>query len=315
MTRWRRVLCIAVLAAPQWTPQWAPQWVWAQDRPRLMTAAELKALPSGTPDHVEPYGSAESQFGELRVPPGPGPHPVVVLVHGGCFRTPFAGVKSIGSMGEALKKEGIASWSIEYRRLPEDGSGWPGTYRDVAAGVDHLRTLAKAHRLDLSRVVLLGHSAGAHLAHWAAARSRLKPDSALYMPDPLRPAGVLNLAGKMDMTVDIVAYEATCGIPVLRLLVGGLPEQVPEHYAQVSLPQLLPLGVRQVMVWGEHEDYVPRRQVEDYVAAARRAGDEADLIVLPALGHFEIASPASTAWPTVLGAVKKLLASPVPARP
>jgi acetyl esterase/lipase len=275
--------------------------------PAVMTARDLMALPVKAPDRVLPYGHEPSQYGELRLPTSRGPHPVVVLVHGGCFRQEYAGASSIGAMADALKREGIATWSIEYRRLSEPGGGWPGTYRDVGAGVDYIRQLAPRYRLDLSRVVILGHSAGGHLAHWTAARPRLEPGSALYVEHPFKPRGVVNLAGRMDMTVGIEEYEATCDIPVVRMLLGGLPGQVPERYAQVSLPGLLPLGVRQMMIWGSREDYVPAQQAQGFLAAAQRAGDDVQLRIVPGAGHFETASPSSSAWPVVLGAIDSLL--------
>jgi acetyl esterase/lipase len=280
----------------------------AQSESRLMTPQDLMALPVKPPDQVLRYGSEPSQYGELRVPEGAGPHPVVVLVHGGCFRKEFADTKSIGAMADAFKREGIASWSIEYRRLPEPGSGWPGTYLDVATAADHLSALAPRFKLDLKRVVFLGHSAGAHLAHWAAARSRLEPGSELFSAKPLIPAGVVNLAGRMDMTVDIDDYEAPCGAPVIRKLLGGMPGEVPARYAQVSLPGLLPLRVRQVMIWGSRENFVPEARARRHVAAARAAGDEAELLIVPGAGHFETASPKSSAWPVVLSSVRSLLA-------
>ena len=280
-----------------------------------MTAADLLALPVEAPDRLLAYGREASQYGELRLPHGRDPHPLVVLVHGGCFRHEFADARSIGAMADALKREGIATWSLEYRRLKELGAGWPGTYRDVGAGVDYVRELATRYRLDLSRVIILGHSAGGHLAHWAAARARLTPGSALYVERPFVPRGVINLAGRMDMTVGIDEYEATCELPsaprlpVLRTLLGGLPDQVPDRYAQVSLPALLPLGVRQVMIWGTRENFVPVRQAETFVAAARGAGDDAELQMVTGAGHFETASPGSSAWPVVLSAIKSLLAA------
>ena len=279
-----------------------------QAQREVMTARDLMSLPVKASDYVLHYGHEASQYGELRLPSGRGPHPVVVLLHGGCFRKDFAGATSIGAMADALKREAIATWSIEYRRLSEPGAGWPGTYQDVAAGLDYLRQLAPRYRLDLGRVVILGHSAGGHLAHWAAARSRLEPGSALVADNPLKPRGVINLAGRMDMTVGIAEYEATCGdMPVLRMLLGGLPGQVPERYAQVSLPGLLPLGVRQVMIWGSRENFVPEQQARDFLAAARRAGDDVELKLVPGAGHFETASPESPAWPVVLGAIEALL--------
>jgi pimeloyl-ACP methyl ester carboxylesterase len=110
------------------------------------------------------------------------------------------------------------------------------------------------------------------------------------------------------MTMGIGAYEATCGdMPVLRMLLGGLPDQVPERYAQVSLPGLLPLGVRQVMIWGSREEFVPEQHARHFQAAAQRAGDDVRLIIVRGAGHFETASPSSPAWPVVLGAIKSLL--------
>ena len=273
----------------------------------VMTAADLMSLPVKAPDHVLHYGDESSQYGELRLPARGGPYPVVVLVHGGCFRKDYASTDSIGALADALKREGIATWSIEYRRLSEPGGGWPGTYRDVGNGIDYLRQLAPQYRIDLGRVVILGHSAGGHLAHWAAARPRLQPGSALHADNPLKPRGVVNLAGRMDMTVGIPEYEAGCNMPVLRMLLGGLPDQVPDRYAQVSLTGRLPLGIPQVMIWGSREGFVPEQQVRDFVAAAQRAGDDAQLKIVPGAGHFETASPSSPAWPVVLGAIRSLL--------
>jgi acetyl esterase/lipase len=279
----------------------------AQDDITLMTARDLMTIPVERPDHVIRYGIEPSQFGELRLPDGNGRHPVVVLVHGGCWSS-YAGAASIGAMADALKKKGIATWSIEYRRLPEKGSGWPGTYRDTSAAIDFLRTLAPRHRLDLSRVVFVGHSAGGHLALWAASRSRLRYTSPLYTRNPLIPAGVVNLAGRMDMAEGIEAYEATCDAPVVRQLLGGMPADVPDRYADTSPEKLLPLGIPQVMIWGSRETYVPAPQAERYAAAGRRAGDDVRLIIVPQVGHFETASPQSAAWPTVLDAIETLLA-------
>lgn len=284
----------------------------AQEAAPLMTPRDLMALPVSAPDHVIAYGDASSQFGELRVPAGPGPHPVVVLIHGGCFKAAYATLRDLAPIGDALKKQGVATWSIEYRRLGEAGGGWPGTYRDTGTAIDFLRTLAPQHRLDLTRVVILGHSAGGHLAHWAGGRARLAPSSPLFMANPIIPAGVINLAGRMDMAEGIEAHEAKCEAPVVRELLGGLPAQVPDRYADVSPANRLPMGVRQILIWGSREDYVPIAQAERYVAAARRAGDDARLITVEGAWHFETASPSSSAWPIVARSIETLLTAPAP---
>jgi acetyl esterase/lipase len=95
------------------------------------------------------------------------------FIHGGCFKAAYATARDLAPMGDALKADGIASWNVEYRRLGQPGGGWPGTYLDVGRAVDHLHALARQYALDLGRVVVVGHSAGGHLAMWAAARSGL----------------------------------------------------------------------------------------------------------------------------------------------
>ena len=279
---------------------------------RLMTPQELQALPSRPPDRRVTYGKDSSQYGELRVPAGAGPHPVVVLIHGGCFKAAYANTRDLAALADALKANRTASWNIEYRRLGEPGGGWPGTYLDVGRAVDYLRTLARQHHLDLGRVVIVGHSAGGHLAMWAAARSRLPASSPLYLTDPLPVRGVIDLAGPVDMTANIKGYEALCRDSVITSLLGGTPATVPERYEQASAIRLLPLGVPQVLVVGTHEDFVPLPLVEAYAEAAMRAGDPVRVEVIQGAGHFEIASPRSSAWPRVESAIRSLLEGRLP---
>ena len=273
----------------------------------LMTPQDLQALPSQAPDLRAAYGEDSSQYGELRVPTGPGPHPVVVLVHGGCFKSAYASARDLAPMGDALKADGIATWNIEYRRLGQRGGGWTGTYLDVGRAVDYVRAIAGKHNLDLGRVVLVGHSAGGHLAMWAAGRARVPAGSPVYMADALPVRGVIDLAGPLDLTAHIPEYERLCRDTVITALMGGSPATVPGRYAQASPIDLLPLGVPQVLVIGEHEDFVPRPLVEAYAQGAERAGDLVRLVVIPRVGHFELASPRSPAWPIVEAAIRSLL--------
>jgi acetyl esterase/lipase len=276
--------------------------------PHLMTPQDLQALPSNAPDWRIPYGTDSSQYAELRVPAGSGPYPVVVLVHGGCFKAAYATARDMAPMADALKANGIATWNIEYRRLGQPGGGWPGTYLDVGRAIDHLRTVARRHRLDLGRVVIVGHSAGGNLAMWAAARSRLPGTSPVHQRNPLPVRGVIDLAGPVDLTANIPRYQALCQDSVITSLLGGTPTTVPERYQQASAIKLLPIGVPQVLVEGTHEDFVPLPLMKAYADVARRAGDSVKLIVIPEAGHFEIASPRSAAWPTVEAAIRALLA-------
>jgi acetyl esterase/lipase len=279
----------------------------AAPAPRLAGPPDLQALPSSAPDARVAYGADSSQYGELRLPAGAGPHPVAVLVHGGCFKAAYANAHELGALADSLTARGIATWNVEYRRLGQPGGGWPNTYLDVGRALDHLRAIAPTHALDLSRVVLVGHSAGGHLAMWAAARPRVPRGSALSVANPLPVRGVVDLAGPLDMTANIAGYEAGCRDSVITTLLGGTPATVPEHYAHASPMALVPLGVPQAIVIGEHEEFVPRRYVESYVRAAERAGDTVRLVLVPGVGHFELAMPNTSAWPSVASAVEALL--------
>ena len=278
--------------------------------PHRLTVPEFQALSFSPPDHRHAYGESASQFGELRIPSGPGPHPTVVLIHGGCWKAPYSVLRELGPLADALKADGIATWNIEYRRLDEPGSGWPGTFLDVGRALDHLREIANEYRLDLDRVVLVGHSAGGHLAMWASGRDRLPADSQLYTADPLPVRGVINLVGTMDMTDNIENMQARCRDTVVTRMLGGAPREVPQRYAQASAMGLVPLGVPQRLIWGEHEEFVPGEVAQKYLAAATRAGDDVQISIVPGMGHFDLASPHTDAWPVLRSSIRDMMGRP-----
>ena len=269
--------------------------------PPMLTTDDYMALPPVAPDARLRYGPEADQFGELYLPAGPGPHPVLVLIHGGCWRAQY-GLAPLGQLCDALRAEGVAVWSLEYRRLGS-GGGWPTTLQDVAAGADWLRSIAAP--LDLGRVLTAGHSAGGHLALWLAARPRLPRGAELWAADPLPVRGVLALAPLADLAA--AADRGLCGTAVTELLEAG-PTAAPERYAAASPAALLPLGVPQRHLVGEADPIVPPDYLAAYVAAAQAAGDDARLTVLPGAGHFEPVAPATAAWPAVRAALHELLA-------
>ena len=158
----------------------------ATSAPKLESFADLLAKPRAKADIRIAYGTDPNQFGELWFSPGKGPFPVVVLIHGGCWQASTARHNMMDYMAADLRAKGIAVWNLEYRRIGHAGGGYPGTFLDAAAGIDELRALAKARHLDLTRVVVAGHSAGGHLATWTAGRGHLAKTSPLYMARPLR---------------------------------------------------------------------------------------------------------------------------------
>lgn len=250
-----------------------------------------------------PYGDDPSQFGHLRVPPGPGPHPVVVYLHGGCWLTEYDLTHAAHACA-ALTAAGVATWSLEYRRIGSSGGGWPATFNDIARGADHLRTLAGGKRLDLSRVIAAGHSAGGHLAAWLAARPRIPAGDPLHTLDPLAIRGVVSIAGLVDLAR--ASEERLCG-GSMDLLVGGAPREVPDRYAVASPYELLPLGVPQVLLSGGRDAIVPVGIAERYAARARERGDVVEAILLDGADHFDLIDPLSPAFARVRESVLALL--------
>lgn len=269
----------------------------------LMTVHDLLALPRPVPDHRLAYGDGPLQFGELRLPPGDGPFPVAVLLHGGCWLAPYD-LAHLSHLAAALAGEGVATWSVEYRRVGDAGGGFPGTFADVARGADVLRTLAVSYPLDLARVVLVGHSAGGHLALWLAGRPNLPRQSPLRAGQPLRPLGVVALAGIPDLVQ--AADLEVCGDAVARL-VGGDPRTQPERVAAASPAELPPLGVPVTLVTSVHDQVVPGVMVESFARRLAEAGDSVSLRSVEGAGHYELVNPDSVAWPLVLGAIRELL--------
>ncbi|MCP3103729.1 alpha/beta hydrolase [Myxococcus sp. K15C18031901] len=249
-----------------------------------------------------PYGPGPHHFGDLRLPAGPGPHPVVVALHGGFWRAKYD-LSHLGHLCAALTAEGFATWSLEFRRIGHEGGAFPGTLADAALGADFLRTLAGTHGLDLARVVVLGHSAGGHLALWLGARHRLPAADPLHVEAPLRPKGVVALAAVSDLAR---AFALRLGDGVVESFVGGSPEAVPERYRSASPAELQPLGIPQVLVHGTDDDTVPVSLSEEFTERGRALGDDVRQITLAGAGHFEVVDPRSAEWPLVLQAVRSL---------
>lgn len=264
---------------------------------------DILSLPPPPADERIPYGAHPLQFGDLRLPTGEGPHPLVAFIHGGFWRARYD-LTHTGHLCEALREAGIATWNIEYRRLGDPYGGWPGTFQDVAQATDYVRHLLTLHPLDSDRIVAAGHSAGGQLALWLAGRHRLPTSSPLYLPDPLQLRGAATLAGVVNLRE---AWELRLSNGVVRDLLGGTPEEIPERYSQTDPAELLPLGVPQALVHGTSDRNVPFALSTGYLRRAIKAGDQVRLFPLLNLGHFAPIDPCSPAWPAVLAALDHLL--------
>ena len=246
-------------------------------------------------DHKIAYGAHADQYGELWLPKkrGPGQVPVVILVHGGCWRADLPGPELVAFLADAIRDAGLAVWSITYRRVGTRAAGftpYPHTFLDVAAAADKLRELAAPHALDLARVAATGHSAGGHLAMWLAARHRLPGDSPLHHAAPLRIASVVGIAAIADLVHGGRDSAHACGADTVDLLIGRA-RRGEAAFRDTSLPALLPLGIPTTLVSGALDGIVVPAQAQRYREAARAAGETVTLKTLDGAGHFEIIAP------------------------
>jgi len=264
----------------------------------------LQKLPLPPPGQHITYGSQPPQFGELRLPSGAGPFPLMILIHGGCWQAEYDYVY-ITRLAAWLAGQGMATWTIEYRRIGDDGGGWPGTYLDVASAADKVRALAKSAPIDLNRIYAGGHSAGGQLALWLAARGKLPPGSELAARDPLKIRGVLGLAAITDLEQYRIGPPDSCHASVDPLM-GGAPDGLHARYAEASPRSLLPLGVPQVFVQGDADPIVTPASVHAYVQAALAAGDPAVEVPIAGAGHFDTAVPIPASEPALLTALHTL---------
>ncbi|MEU3985410.1 alpha/beta hydrolase fold domain-containing protein [Streptomyces sp. NPDC026672] len=285
------------------------------------------------------YGPHPSQVGELYLPEGEGPFPVVVLIHGGYWSAMFDRRQTTG-LADDLVAHGFAVWNVQYRRIGEPGGGWPGTFLDVAAAVDALRGIDPA--VDDNRVVVVGHSAGGQLAAWTAHRSVL-PAGAPGANPRVTPVGVASLAGVLDLVAaDAVGFgsvladpdaEPTAGAPdpsnpvawptvgaqakdgITRVLLGGTASDVPERYALASPTALPPTELPVLVVHGTADDAVAPTYSRAYADAQAARGQDVRLVEVEGVGHFGVIDPAGLSWRLTREWIEDLLGHGADQRP
>jgi acetyl esterase/lipase len=251
----------------------------------------LIRLPAGA-DRRLTYGSDPNQFVDVRVPRSKGPHPVVFFIHGGFWRAKYD-LGHTGHLCDALKKTGIASWNVEYRRVGNSGGGWPGTFEDIRAAYHLLLRSAKEHgsQFNPTRICVAGHSAGGHLALCLAAFEK-------SVTRAISLAGVLDLRRAWDLHLSNDA--------VVEFL-GGTPTDVPENYRESSpIAREIP-RTRQVVIHGTADTEVPYEISKSYVETKKKSGEHVELITLQDVGHFEIVDPVSAVWPKIQESIQKAL--------
>lgn len=227
------------------------------------------------------YGGHPCQFGDLRLPEGTGPWPVVMNIHGGYWRAKYD-LTHAGHLCAALATKGIATWNLEYRRVGDPGGGWPATFQDVVRGYRYLRPLAGRYSLDADNIVVMGHSAGGQLALCLAAH-----ESSIKC--------AISLAGVVDLQS---AWELHLSNDAAVEFLGGTPAEVPERYAEAD-PMQLSSGVPQWLITGSADTIVPPEMSQAYVELKAQRGEDVHLLETPEAGHFDLIDPRSAAWPGI----------------
>jgi acetyl esterase/lipase len=242
------------------------------------------------------YGTDPLQFAELRFPSGKGPFPLIFVIHGGWWSSAYD-LTHIGHLCAKFTSYGIVTCSLEYRRIGNAGGGWPGTFLDVANAIEYFRDrMSRDVRVDIKRAAVIGHSAGGHLALWLGGKHRVPENSVLYTGQNQWLIAAISLAGVADLPM---AWNLRLGAGAVGGLIGGSPDQYPERYVEASPLELLPMGLKQVLIHGRADEDVPISQSEQFVQRAKVAGDGSSLVSLDGVGHFELIDPESRAWDAV----------------
>lgn len=254
------------------------------------------------------YGDHAAQRADLHLPDGPGPHPVVVVIHGGSWAAGYGKI-IMRPISCDLARRGWAVWNIEYRRIGRgQGGGWPTTFEDIAAAIDHLHAIDAP--IDTGRAVAVGHSAGGQLALWAAGRHKL-PSGAPGAEPAVTLNAVVSQAGVNDLGG---AYlQAPAG--AVGMLMEGSPTDLPDRYAIADPILGVPLDIPVLLVHGTDDQTVSVRRSRDYAAAARAAGGSLDLVEIPgeAGEHRKHIDPSGTAWAIIPPWLAATSVAPAPA--
>lgn len=274
----------------------------AEDEPPIMQWPDLLDQPRPAADRTIRYGADPLQLVDLWLPKGAGPHPVVVMIHGGCWQTEIATRDIMNYIADDLRNDGIAVWNIEYRGV-DRGGGYPGTYLDVGAAADLLAEQAKALNLDLTHTIAIGHSAGGHLALWLAARQALAQDDALRGKNPLHIDTAISQAGVVDLRAAMAREGHACGTQAPRLMAG-------DAFARTSPPEMPVSKARQIQFHTDKDRIAPPAYAEAYADGMARRGVEVETHVHGPEGHVELIAPTSRSWAAQKARIRQLLGRP-----
>lgn len=257
----------------------------------------IRSLPAAKPDLVERYAAGSPhQVGELRLPKGKGPFPVAMLVHGGCWTDGMGSTRDMAALATWLAARGVATWNVDYRALGA-GGGWTGTFTDWAGALAHINALAKKYPIDLTKVSVVGHSAGATAAGWLAGSGKGEIKLA---PDLPRVRSAIILDGPSSLNQFVGPDILVCGESVIVKLMGGSPDKVPARYAMVDPARNEP-RTRQFLMVTAVLPYDTR-----FVPRLKAKGLMAQQITLDTESHFNLLAPGTRDFVTAAPALLRM---------
>ncbi|MEO1029007.1 MAG: alpha/beta hydrolase [Pseudomonadota bacterium] len=270
----------------------------------LMTWADLTSRDLPQPDQTVRYGELDQQVIDIWIPEGSfSYHPVVLMVHGGCWQKSVADRTLMNYIADDLRSRGIAVWNIEYRGADEEGGGYTGTFDDVAAAADALAEYGSVYGLSNHQIVVFGHSAGGHLGAWLAARPRLPEGSPLASNSSASIKGVLNSGGLADLEISAPVTLPDCLASIQDALTGA-PRA--DALSDTSPAEFQPANAMQISVNGARDRIAPPQLGKAYTNRVTSAGGLARYEEVPG-GHVELISPGTEAWETEVDLLIELL--------
>lgn len=262
---------------------------------RVSSSRSSQNSSASSPRNLIHYGDAAMQFGELRLPvtSNDDPLPLVIIIHGGCWVTAFADYRFMDNFSAAITELGYATWNIEYRAIGTGGE-WPVIFQDVSQAIDYVEILAQSYAIDTTKVVIIGHSAGGHLALWAASRQQIPSSSVLYKSNPLTVKGVISLAG-------IANVLGTNSCNTLANDVIGLPiteynNNLFSRLNETSPLQMLPTNTSTILISGSDDTIVPPTMGDEYFTNAIAVTDNSSHTILQGFDHFDLIDPNNSQW-------------------